>query len=114
MLGRVSHNDCLPSGDTLAPAGWGYGDLTPRRTPGVSERGGQPGRPGGLERADVLGMPQRQADVVQPLQQPPAGVVVDLERRGDLTGPDLAVLQVDGDLRRRVALDGVLQCLDGL
>ncbi len=37
-----------------------------------------------LESLDVLLVPQRQPDVVQALQQPPAGVVVDLERRHDV------------------------------
>ena len=44
------------------------------------------GRAGGLERRDLVGVPQGQADVVEAFQQPPAGVVVDLERHGEVRG----------------------------
>ena len=40
-------------------------------------------------------MAQRQADVVEPLEKPPAGVLVDPERRDDLAGGHHPRHQVD-------------------
>jgi hypothetical protein len=55
---------------------------------------------------------ERDADVVEPLEQPPAGVVVDLERRRQSPGLDAARLEVDDDLRGRLALDELPELLD--
>lgn len=45
-----------------------------------------------------------EADVVESVQQTPAGVLVELEVRVDPGGQDLALLQVDRDLGGRVGL----------
>merc|ERR1712173_429649 len=77
-----------------------------------------PARPVGLERADVGVVAQRDADVVEPLEQAPAGVVVDVEGVVDgvlaLAGAHRARLEVDGDRSPRVGLEQVPQPLDDL
>src|SRR3954452_15412746 len=75
------------------------------------------GLPGGALRlvgVDVLEVPLGEADVVQALEQPPAGVVLDLEGEGDRAVADLLGLEVDRHLQRRVPLDGLPERLDVL
>src|SRR3954471_24372773 len=75
------------------------------------------GLPGGALRLvglDVVEVPLGEADVVQALEQPPAGVVLDLERKGDRAVADLLGLEVDRHLQRRVLLDGLPERLDVL
>src|SRR4051794_28269053 len=73
--------------------------------------------PGGALRLvglDVVEVPLGEADVVQALEQPPAGVVLDLEGEGDRAVADLLGLEVDRHLERRVLLDGLPERLDVL
>src|SRR5215471_13398352 len=44
---------------------------------------GEPGGAGTLEGGDLFDVAERQADVVEPFHQPPAGMFVDLERSPD-------------------------------
>ena len=74
----------------------------PRLVPGLGLHAyrRQPGISGGLVGADVVSEPQRQADVVQPFQQPSLGEAVEGETgldpgRRRLQGQPL---EVDGDL----------------
>ena len=62
----------------------------------------------------MINMPQRQADVVQALDQPPPGVVVDLEVATELFGSDLPLDEVDGDRRSGMLLDEIPQLFDDL
>ena len=48
---------------------------------------------------DVVGALEGEADVVEALEQAPAHVVVDLERRDEVASAHLALVQVDGHLR---------------
>ena len=61
-----------------------YRELSGHRPGCGKPRDGQrrrhPGRAGRLEGLDVVEVPLGQADVVEALEQPPAGVLVDLER----------------------------------
>src|SRR5690242_12602119 len=70
-----------------------------------------PGRSGRLVARDVLLVAQRDADVVETLQQPPTRVVVDVEGVLDavvaLTGTDRAGLEIDGDGGAGVCLEQV-------
>src|SRR5699024_4900987 len=65
-----------------------------------------------LERLDVLLVLQGQPDVVEPLQQAPAGVVVDLERDRERVRGDDALDEVDRHLRARVVLEDLPDELD--
>ena len=78
----------------------------------AGRRGRQPARPGGLEGVDRVGVSQRQADVVEPLQQPPADVVVHLERHRQIRGLHRLLGQVDGDLGARLVLQQLPEQLD--
>src|SRR3954451_16053613 len=64
-----------------------------------------PRRPAGLVGRDVLLVRQRDADVVESFEEPPPGVVVDLEGSGEGTGLDGPLAQVDDDLGGRLVLD---------
>ena len=68
----------------------------PRASAGQRAAGSQAGRCAS-NAVDVVQVPLGQADVVEALEQPPAGVRVDLERHGDVAVGDLLGLQVDGD-----------------
>src|SRR4051794_41521605 len=50
-------------------------------------------------------MGECQTDVVETLHQPPAGVVVEVERCLDVTGPDLPLDEIDGDICGGLRLD---------
>ena len=69
-------------------------------------------RPTGFVPFDFFYMPQRQTDVVEPVKQAPPSVVVDLERRPEVSAAQLAGFQVDGDLRRWLCLDDRPQPVD--
>ena len=69
-------------------------------------------RAGGLVGGDLLGVAQGEVDVVEPLEQPPAGVVVDRERDREVLGGDRLRLQVDGQLEAGALLDLLPQQLD--
>src|SRR5215207_10872505 len=56
-------------------------------------------------------VPEGEADVVQTLQQAPAGVVVDLERGDDITGGHGAGDEVHRDRGARVVLEELPQQL---
>src|ERR1044071_6031174 len=77
-----------------------------------------PARPLGLERRDVGLVPEGDPDVVEALQQPPAGVVVDVEgvldRVDALARPDGPRLEVDGDRATGVVVEEVPELLDDL
>ena len=60
-----------------------------------------------LELIDLINMPQCQPDVVQALQQPPPGVVVNLEFGVEPVGGDLTADEVDGDGCSRMFFDEV-------
>src|SRR5690348_264305 len=85
--------------------------LAVRERLGGSGGYGEEAGAGGLEGGDVVDVTQGQADVVEAFHEPPAGVVVDLERRLDpgRLGQHDAVVEVDHDLGGRVGLDGVLE-----
>src|SRR5690349_17070799 len=91
----VSHR-AAPGWDAPAGGSGGYGE----------EFGA-----GVLEGGDVVDVAKGQADVVQALHQPPAGVVVDLEGRADpgRLGGHQALVQVHDDLGGRFGLHRVLQ-----
>jgi hypothetical protein len=74
--------------------------------------GGQERRPARLVRVDVVGVGERQPDVVEPVEQPPAGEVVQLEADRRPAEAKLPGLQVDGQLGRRVLLGARPQLLD--
>src|SRR4051812_48661953 len=69
-------------------------------------------RPSRLEIRDEIFVSQGEPDVVEALQEAPAGVVVDLEGGDDLAGPDRPADQVDGDLRAGVVLQVLPDQLD--
>src|SRR5690606_18299882 len=78
----------------------------PRCVRSRSERGGLPSEALGLGGGDVVLVAQRDADVVEAVEQPPPDVVVDLElHRDGLTGGEAVLLEVDGDLGTRLALE---------
>src|ERR1700760_3141039 len=81
-------------------------------TAGMSESGWFPSRAGRFEGVDVVPVGQRDADVVESLEQSPARVVVDLEGRRQGVGLDGAPPEVDDDLGRRVVLDDLPELLD--
>src|SRR3954451_307761 len=82
------------------------------RTVRSSERGRLPGRPRGLEGGDVVLVGQRDADVVEPLEEAPPRVVVDGERCGECLCGDRPLLQVIDDLRVVVGSDELPKLLD--
>ena len=65
-----------------------------------------------LEISDKILVSQGQADVVEALEQPPAGVVVDLEGGHDLSGVDRPGDEVDRDLGTGVVLEVLPDQLD--
>ena len=71
--------------------------------------GREPVRPRGLVRADLRLIAQREADIVEPLEQPRARVVVDRETRVHAGRLEGTALQIDRDLRRRIGAHGVKQ-----
>src|SRR4051812_30254035 len=73
------------------------------------DRGGTPGGSCALELVDVGATTQRQTDVVEPLEQPPAGVVVEVESGLDIGCTDPAVHHIDRDDSGRISLHQVLQ-----
>src|SRR5690348_4760546 len=71
-----------------------------------------PGRAARLEGVDLTGMAQRESDVVETFEQPPADVVVDLEGRGEVLGPHGLGLEVDRDLGAGLVLEQLPEQLD--
>src|SRR5512139_2701636 len=72
---------------------------------GSAGDGGLPARTAPLIGGDVTFVPQGEADVVEALEEAPAGVVVDLEARHDVAGGDGARHEVDGDRGAGVVLE---------
>src|SRR4051812_13140598 len=66
---------------------------------------GSPALPAALEFGDSRFVAQGEGDVVQTLEQPPSGVVVDVERHDDLTDGDLRGNQIDGSRYSRSGID---------
>jgi len=69
---------------------------------------------GRFEGPDGVLVPECESDVVEAFHEPPAGVVVDVERRSQVAGSDLTGLEIDGHLGRRTGLDESHQRLDRL
>src|SRR4051812_17864322 len=90
-------------GGTESVLGWPKPD--PLRAGGSDLQGLRlVGGPRALVGGDVVLVPERDGDVVQAVQQPPAGVLVQLEGGGDALGPHLTRLKVHSDLGSRVLL----------
>src|SRR3954466_9431853 len=79
---------------------------------GISGGRRQPGRSVCLVIGDLVGLFQGETDVVETFEQPPAGVVVDVEARLDRAGAHLSAYQIDGDVGARFALHDVVQLVD--
>src|SRR6266581_3307180 len=75
----VTSSLCLVTGSVIPVMSASWNASLPIIGPGRG-LGRQPGWPARLEGGDRVGMPQRERDVVEPLQQPPAGEVGQRER----------------------------------
>src|SRR3712207_448660 len=72
---------------------------------------GPPGFPAGFEFCDALLVAQSEADVVEPLDQPPTSVIVDAERNRQVAERGDTLDEIDGDADPGLSLDGRPQSL---
>src|ERR1700756_2945795 len=64
-----------------------------------------PVRTSRLEQLDLVEFPQRKAYIVEAFEQPPCGVVVNVERQHRRSRDDISILKIDSDFQPRALLD---------
>src|SRR4030088_2592418 len=64
-----------------------------------------PVRPGRFIGLDLIEFPQRKTYIVESFEQPPGGVIVNVERHHDRSRDDIPILKINSDFHARMLLD---------